>query len=136
MQLAEGLEATGRGRLMVPALRLAERLAPRDEIAQALDRAIAQYGFRITEHVVEADSAAPRICAEFSEELIRAGQDYAPFVRLPDPKLAVVSDERRICVTGVQHGERYDLTFRAGLPSAQGDAHVRSSPFAKREATC
>ncbi|WP_370229782.1 alpha-2-macroglobulin family protein [Salipiger bermudensis] len=129
MQMAEGLEATGRGRLMVPALRLAERLAPRDEIAQALDRAIAQYGFRITEHVVEADSAAPRICAEFSEELIRAGQDYAPFVRLPDPKLAVVSDERRICVTGVQHGERYDLTFRAGLPSAQGEALVRDVPI-------
>ncbi|SDF36177.1 hypothetical protein SAMN04488105_11860 [Salipiger thiooxidans] len=123
--LSQGLEAEGRGRLMVPALRLAERLGPREDIAQALDRAIAQYGFRITDHVVEADSAAPRICAEFSEPLVRAGQDYAPYVRLPDPRLAVVADEQRICVTGLSHGETYELTFRAGLPSAEGEELAR-----------
>lgn len=50
-------------------------------------------------------------------------------MRLPDPKLAVVSDDRRICVTGVQHGARYEMTFRAGLPSAQGDALVRDVPI-------
>ncbi|MCR8548284.1 alpha-2-macroglobulin family protein [Salipiger sp. P9] len=129
LQLSEALEESGRGRLMIPALRLAERLGARDDIAQALDRAIQKYGFRITEHAVEADSAAPRICAEFSEPLIRAGEDYTPYVRLPDPRLAVTSDDRRVCVTGVAHGERYTLTFRAGLPSAEGEELVRDVPI-------
>lgn len=125
LDLSEALEATGQGRQMIPALRLAEEIAPRAEIDRALDAAIAKYGFRIVEHTVDADSAAPRICAEFSEPLARAGQDYASYVRLPDPRLAVTSDESRLCVTGVSHGERYTLTFRAGLPSADGEALVR-----------
>ncbi|MGR3379143.1 alpha-2-macroglobulin family protein [Salipiger abyssi] len=129
LQLSQALEEAGRGRLMIPALRLAQSFAPRDDIDRALDRAIAQYGFRIVEHTVEADSAAPRICAEFSEPLIRAGQDYTQYVRLPDPKLAVTSDDRRVCVTGVAHGERYALTFRAGLPSAEGEALLRDVPI-------
>ncbi|MBU2963607.1 alpha-2-macroglobulin family protein [Citreicella sp. C3M06] len=123
--LAETLEATGAPRLSVPALRLAAQVAPSDRVTAALDRAVAQFGFRITDHVVEADSAAPRICAEFSDPLIRAGQDYAPYVRLPDAKLAVVAEDRRLCVTGIEHGARYRLTFRAGLPAADGETLAR-----------
>ena len=123
--LAEALEASGRGKDMVPTLRLAERISPRDDVIGALDAAIAKYGFRIVDHVVESDSADPRICAEFSETLARAGVDYAPYVRLPDARLAVTSDDRRVCVTGVEHGARYQLTFRAGLPSAEGEALAR-----------
>ncbi|KAA8610737.1 alpha-2-macroglobulin family protein [Salipiger aestuarii] len=125
MLLADALEATGAPRLTVPALRLAQRLSPSPAVNAALDRAIAQFGFRITGHVVETDSAAPRICAEFSDPLIRVGRDYAPFVRLPDPVLAVTAEDRRLCITGVSHGARYRLTFRAGLPSAGGETLAR-----------
>ncbi len=129
LTLADQLEDRGRGRDMIPALRLAETLGPRADITQALDAAIAKYGFRIVDHDVESDSAEPRLCAEFSEKLIRAGQDYAPFVRLPDPRLAVQSDDGRICVTGLTHGQRYTVTFRAGLPAANGEELVRDVPL-------
>ncbi|EAQ01663.1 PAN domain protein [Pseudooceanicola batsensis HTCC2597] len=120
--LAEALEANDRGRGMIPALRLAERLHPREEITAALDDAIARYGFRIREHRVESDLADPRICAEFTEPLVRAGVNYADYLRLPDRTMAVETSGNRICIRGATHGERYAVTFREGLPSRTGEA--------------
>jgi uncharacterized protein YfaS (alpha-2-macroglobulin family) len=124
MQMARALEAQGRGRATIPALRLAQSLQDNPEVAERLGAAIATHGFRITDTVVESDSAEPRICAEFSEDLVRAGFDYAPYLRLPDATLAVTAEERRLCVTGVVHGERYSLTFRQGLPAASGEVLI------------
>ncbi|EPX83027.1 alpha-2-macroglobulin family protein [Salipiger mucosus] len=129
LRMAEALEATDRTRTMIPALRLADRLDPRPEITRALEDAVGKYGFRIVETEVEADSATPRVCARFSEPLARAGVDYAPYVRLPDDRLAVSADDRRLCVSGVEHGSRYTLTFRAGLPSAEGEELLRDVPL-------
>ncbi|WP_343080541.1 alpha-2-macroglobulin family protein [Ostreiculturibacter nitratireducens] len=119
--MAEALEANGRGRDMIPALRLAQATQPRDDAAAALEDAIGKYGFRIAEHRVESDSANPRICAVFNEELVRAGQDYTPFVQLPEPGLSVEASADTLCVAGVTHGKRYTLTFREGLPAASGE---------------
>jgi len=120
--MAEALEDLGRGRDTIPALRLAQSLAPSERIGSRLDRAIARFGFRIVETDVESDAARPRICAEFSEPLVKAGVDYAPYVQLPEPGLAIVAQDRKLCVEGVEHGARYRLTFRAGLPAESGEA--------------
>ena len=85
------------------------------------EKAIAKYGFRITDNTVESDSAAPRICAEFSEPLAKAGVDYDTYVRLPDASLVVQASGSQLCVDGVQHGNRYRVTFREGLPAASGE---------------
>ena len=82
--LAEALEANGRGRAMIPALRLAQAIAPRQDTEDMLDDAIGKYGFRIVEHTIDNDAARPRICAEFSEPLVRAGVDYSPYVQVPE----------------------------------------------------
>lgn len=119
--LARALEATGRGRDMIPALKLAQSLAPRDDTAAMLDDAVGKYGFNISEHTVEADLAAPRICATFNGSLVASGVDYANFVQVQDTNLAVEASDNRICVSGVEHGKRYTLTFREGLPAATGE---------------
>ncbi len=119
--LAEGLEARGRGRLSIPAYRMAQKLAPRDEIAEALDGVIGKYGFRVIDHRVDSDSAEPRICAVFSEPLLEAGIDYAPYVQSGTSGLAVEASGRQLCVSGLSHGQRYRLTLRAGLPSDAGE---------------
>ncbi|MGR3455091.1 alpha-2-macroglobulin family protein [Pseudooceanicola sp.] len=119
--MAEAFEAVDRGRDMIPALRLAERLQPREEIAAALDDAIGKYGFRINEHRVDSDQARPRICAEFSEPLAETGVDYATYLRLPDRSMAVEASGNQLCLTGGMHGERYTVVFREGLPSRNGD---------------
>ena len=129
LQLAQALQAVDRGRESVPALRLAQDLAPRPEIAAALEEARAQFGFRITDHEVSSDAADPRLCAQFSEPLAAAGVDYASFVRLPDPRLAVSAEDSRLCVMGLDHGQSYEVTFRAGLPSAEGEALPNDVPI-------
>ncbi|MCB2134542.1 MAG: alpha-2-macroglobulin family protein, partial [Rhodobacteraceae bacterium] len=119
--MARALEQSGRGRDMIPALRLAQSLQPRDDAQAMLDDAIGKYGFRIVEHEVQSDAALPRLCAVFSEDLLRGGTDYSPFVKLAEPGLSVDASARQICVSGVEHGRRYTLTFREGLPSASGE---------------
>lgn len=125
VQMAQALEAVGRGRDMIPALKLAQATQPRDDTAAALDKAIGLYGFHITDQTAESDSATPRICATFSSDLMKAGTDYAPFVQLPQPGLSVEADGSQLCIGGLDHGHRYAVTFRAGLPAADGETLVK-----------
>ena len=119
--LSEALEQSNRGRLMIPALRLAMGEQPRDDIENALELAIGKYGFRITGSTVESDSATPKICAEFSDPLVKVGTDYEPFVRVDQTDLSVQASGNRLCVDGVEHGKRYRITFRKGLPALNGE---------------
>ncbi len=127
LTMGQALEDNGRGREKVFALRLAQALQPRDDTAAALDDAVAKYGFRIVENVVEADSARPRICVNFSEELVKSGVDYATFVQLPDPAQSVSFDGAyQLCIEGVTRGTRQTITFRQGLPAGDGQTLTKS----------
>jgi len=87
----------------------------------------ARKGFRILNHSVDADTATPRICAQFSEELVRTDVDYSQFVRVNGAAPAgIEAKEKQICVEGLSHGQSYEVTFRAGLPAAIGE--VLSAP--------
>lgn len=119
--LADALEALGRGRDMIPALRLARSIAPAAVPAAALEAALARYGFRVTEHQVDSNPSVPRVCATFSEPLAGSGVDYAPFVRLPGVAFTAEASGNQLCIDGLAHGERYQLVLRAGLPSADGE---------------
>jgi len=119
--LADALEQAGRGRDTIPVLRLANDEQPRADIEEALESAVQKYGFRIADTTVESDSSAPRICAQFSEPLVKAGVDYEPFVRLDQSNLSVEAEGNQLCVSGVEHGQRYRVTFRRGLPAASGE---------------
>ncbi len=130
LTMAQALEQVGRGRDTVQALRLAQELQPRDDTAVLLDEAISKYGFRIVENTVQADSIRPRLCVTFSEELVKSGVDYESFVQLPEPGLTVTTEGRRdLCVEGLAHGSRYTVTFREGLPAADGQSMAKSVPI-------
>jgi alpha-2-macroglobulin len=119
--MATALEASDRGRLAVGALRLAQSIQFRDDTARALDRVAALYGLRIEEHVVQSDLASPRLCATFTEDLVEKGLDYSPYVQVPEAGMTVEPGGwRQLCVVGLRHGQRVTVTFRAGLPSADG----------------
>ena len=122
LTLAQALEQNRRGRDMVHALRLATDISPREDLEAALDEAIGKYGFRITEHRVDNDAAAPRICAEFSDPLVQAGVDYEPFVRVEGRGLVVQAEGSELCIDGAEHGQRYEVVFRSGLPAATGES--------------
>ncbi|MEC9312392.1 MAG: MG2 domain-containing protein, partial [Pseudomonadota bacterium] len=115
------LESLGRGRDMLSVLRLAQDLAPRADTAALLDEAIGKYGFRVTDSTVESDSATPRICVEFSEDLARSGVDYGDYVKGAGAELAAEASGRQLCLDGAKHGERYRIALRRGLPAASGE---------------
>ena len=86
----------------------------------------ARKGFRVVEHTVEADTASPRVCAQFSEDLVKAGVDYAPFVTVDEaPPKSIEAEGRQICVEGLEHGHNYRVAFRPGLPAAIGEVLER-----------
>jgi alpha-2-macroglobulin len=125
--LARSWEATSRGSDALAALRAADALRPGvagDDLARLREL----FGFRLLAHDVDAQTATPRICLLFSEELSPA-RDYAPFVRRGAPGLALELEGSQLCVTGVAYGASYELTLRAGLPSAAGDALARDVPL-------
>ncbi|MFN0115047.1 MAG: alpha-2-macroglobulin family protein [Paracoccaceae bacterium] len=127
--MGRALDGSGRGATIIPALRLAQSFQPRDDTAAALDDAIGKYGFRIEDTRAESDSANPRICAVFNQDLVKAGVDYATFLKLPAANLSVEPSDREICVGGLTHGERYTLTFREGLPAASGEQLAKDTPI-------
>ncbi|WP_234052019.1 MULTISPECIES: alpha-2-macroglobulin [unclassified Xanthobacter] len=81
-----------------------------------------EHGFRLVDYSVEADSANPRACVQFSDDLA-TGADFAPFVQVAElTKPAVTAEARQICVEGLKHGERYTLRVRPGVPAANGES--------------
>ncbi len=110
----------------VQALRLAQSLQARNDTAAYLADATGEIGFRIVENRVESETARPRLCATFSEDLVTSGVDYASFVQLDEPGLTVTAQFRDICVEGVVHGQRATVTFREGLPAADGQTLTAS----------
>ena len=87
----------------------------------------ARKGFRVVDHTVDADLAEPRVCIQFSEDLVKSGVDYASFFTVDDaaPK-ATSAGGRQICVEGLEHGSHYRIAVRQGLPSAIGE--ITDSP--------
>jgi uncharacterized protein YfaS (alpha-2-macroglobulin family) len=121
VQMADILQKSGRGRISIPALRLAQDIQFRDETEAQLEDAIGKYGFRIVDTVVESDIAEPRICATFSDPLVKTGVDYETFVQRPITGLTVEASGAQICISGVEHGSRHRIVFRQGLPASSGE---------------
>ncbi|HTV70388.1 MAG TPA: alpha-2-macroglobulin family protein [Rhizobiaceae bacterium] len=120
--MAQGLDRRDLYRPAINAYLASLALVPSAEIQAELDDLRARKGFRVVEHTVDSDSASPRVCAVFSEDLVKAGVDYAPFVTVDDqaPK-SVEAEGRQICVSGLTHGNHYRVVFREGLPAALGE---------------
>ena len=93
-----------------------------DQVRYDYDTVISEHGFRIVSHEVDADLAAPRICIVFSEDLPASKPELVDYVMVQGgDRLAIEPGQRQICVDGVQHGERYRIRVRAGLPAADGE---------------
>jgi alpha-2-macroglobulin len=88
-----------------------------------------KYGFRITDYKVDNDSAAPRVCFQFSEPLAHK-TDFAPYVAVTGaPNTAISSEEQQLCVEGLKHGERYAIVVRQGLPSTVGENLLKNADY-------
>jgi uncharacterized protein YfaS (alpha-2-macroglobulin family) len=89
----------------------------------------AEHGFRILDYKVDNESASPRVCFNFSEQLARK-TDFSPYVAVSGSSDTAISNEdQQICVEGLKHGERYAIVLRQGLPSAVGEQLMKSADY-------
>ena len=120
--LGKALQRREMWREAIATYRMSLRLVDDTQLQARLDRLVAERGFRVTSNQVDAEAATPRICAVFSDPLATGETDLSSYVVVDNaPTVAVESDQSQICITGVEHGRRYHIKFRAGLPSAAGE---------------
>ncbi|ODT30930.1 MAG: hypothetical protein ABS35_05935 [Kaistia sp. SCN 65-12] len=120
--LAEGLDSRDLYRPALQAYEASLALVNAPAVLSVYSDLKARKGFRIVDHSVDADTSAPRVCAQLSEELVRSGVDYAQFVTVDGgPPKGIEAKDKQICVEGLEHGKHYSIAFRAGLPAAIGE---------------
>ncbi len=120
--LAHGLERRQMWREAIATYRASLGLIEDSELQARLDSVVAEHGFRITSNEVDSEAAAPRICVVFSDPLPSGSTDLSSYLSVEGaPQLAVETEQSQICLTGVEHGKRYNIKVRAGLPSADGE---------------
>src|SRR4051794_23403168 len=133
---ADALAVLGRAlserKLWRPALdtlRLSLDLKEVAEVRGQYEKLRDEHGFRLLDYTVDSDSASPRACFQFSEDLAKR-MDFAPFLALAGTdKPALTSEDKQLCVEGLKHGERYNINLRAGLPSAVKESLIKSAEF-------
>ena len=126
--LGQSLAARDQWRGAIRALRAALAVQEDAAVRALYDQWLAEHGFRITGHRVDADAANPRICVEVSDPLPRDRAGLADFLQIETGRgLTVEVDPQALCVDGVVHGERYRLRVRAGLPAADGETLASSA---------
>src|SRR5581483_8155085 len=98
---------------------------------EALEALVAEHGFRILEYKVDAESALPRLCIQFSERLATGRIDWSLYFKVDgrDPQ-SVTAETRQICLDGLAHGRRYEVQVREGLPSAIGETLPKTAELA------
>ncbi len=133
---AEALALLGRAlsdrqlwRPALDSLRLSLDLREVADVRGTYEKMRDEHGFRLLDYTIDSDSASPRACFQFSEELAKR-TDFAPFVALAgSDKPALTSEAKQLCVEGLKHGERYTINLRAGLPSTVKEALPKSAEF-------
>src|SRR5947199_566169 len=133
---ADALAVLGRAlserKLWRPALdtlRLSLDLKEVAEVRGQYEKLRDEHGFRLLDYTVDSDSASPRACFQFSEDLAKR-TDFSPFVALAgSDRPALTSEEKQLCVEALKHGERYNINLRAGLPSTVKESLPKSAEF-------
>jgi len=129
--LHEALKRRSYWRPAIDALKASLGLAADAQVRAAYDALVAEHGFRILEYKVDADSAQPRLCIQFSERLASGQVDWAQYFTVDgkDPQ-SVSAEARQICLDGLAHGKRYEVQVREGLPSAVGEKLAKTAELA------
>ncbi|MGF7161689.1 hypothetical protein FHS85_003330 [Rhodoligotrophos appendicifer] len=117
--LARALERREFYRAAIEAYKASLAITSTPAVQEAYDTLRRERGFRIIDYNVDSDAASPRICISFSEPLQRLPDGLAKFVLVNEKTPGDVEvEDRQLCIDGAQHGERYRIGIRAGLPSA------------------
>ena len=122
-RLGELYDQAKNSRQALAAFREGLDLEDEPRIAKRYQELAAALAFQIKGVEVDSDSATPKICLNFSDDLSRDRRvHYEDYLLIQPAISAVVSaSEQKLCIEGVRHGQSYTLTTRPGIPAANGD---------------
>ena len=115
----------------IEALKASLALADNAQVRNTYETLRTEHGFRMMDYTAEPELVTPRLCVKFSENLARVQTDFAKFVSVDgkDPQ-SVSVEGQRLCIEGLQHGQRYEVAIRAGLPSDVNEALLKQATVA------
>ncbi len=120
--LAESLAAREQWRPALRVYKLSLGLDANPDVQTAYDEAFNEHGFRMLDYTADNESNAPRICVQFSDTLAKGRVDYTNYVTVNNAKPGSVRvDGQQLCVEELQHGKRYEVKVRSGIPSTEDD---------------
>ncbi len=121
--LGRAMSARELWRPALDALRMSLDLREVADVRERYEKMRDEHGFRLLDYSVDSDSASPRACFQFSEDLAKR-TDFTPFATLAGTdKPALLAEEKQLCVDGLKHGERYyHQPARRAAVDGQGDA--------------
>ncbi|MCC7251498.1 alpha-2-macroglobulin [Hyphomicrobium sp.] len=129
--LGEAMSRRHYWRPAIDALKASLALADDASVRDTYEKVRAEHGFRMTDYSTDSDAATPRVCVQFSENLSRGQTDFSKFVSVNgrDPQ-SVSAEGSQLCIDGVEHGERYEIQVRAGLPSDVNEPLAKAATLA------
>ena len=112
------------------AYRISLDLADNPDVRATYTALREKHGFRLIDYKVDSDAASPRACFNFSEELAKGKVDYTPFVVVSGIATpAVTAEGQQLCVDGLEHGKKYGIVLRQGIPSAVHENLLKSADY-------
>lgn len=116
------------------AFRAGLELEDNPRIAKRYQELADAHAFQIKGVEVESDSATPKICLQFSDDLAKDRQVHYEDYLVVEPAIqpAVSAQGQQLCVEGVRHGQSYTIKARAGIPSAAGERTRATQDFTAR----
>jgi len=108
------------------AARLAKALAAAGAALSVLLAAGSVAALELQRHEVLAERERPEVCFTFDRPLAERRHELGDFLRSEPAAGAVSARGESLCVGGFEHGERYEVTLRAGLPAADGSLLARN----------
>jgi len=118
-------------KLAIAALAAGLEIEDNPRLAQKYQQLVAANAFQVKGVETDADRTLPRFCLKFSHDLQTGRQiQHQDYLVIDPPIRADVSArDQRLCVTGVEHGQRYQVTLRPGLAAASGEKIQTSATF-------
>ncbi len=100
-------------------------------VAKRYQELVDAHAFQIKGVDVESDSAQPKICLNFSDDLAKGRQLHYEDYLVIEPAFqpTATPEGRQLCVEGARHGQSYVIKVRAGVPSARGEKTLTSQEF-------
>ena len=128
--ISRAMERQGLTRPAIEAAAAGVALAGTAKERNRLAELRARYGFRVLDYSVDVETQTPRLCVQVSEPLQGDATDLERFVALDGRASTTLSmDDRQLCVEGLEHGKRYTVSLREGLPATTGEVFTAPAEF-------